>query len=168
MSSHKDMSSRKDMPSQKDMSQKGRDEREAAIERAVRALAQRDHSAAELRAKLGRAGVSEQAQSEAVETVERIGYVDDERFARDRAARLAERGYGDEWIRADLEARGVGADTVMASLAALEPEGERAERTASAAGDGERALRRLARRGFSEATLEHLADAALRADSPKE
>jgi regulatory protein len=154
--------------SQKDMSQKGRDEREAAIERAVRALAHRDHSAAELRAKLGRAGVSEQAQSDALETVERIGYVDDERFAHDRAARLAERGYGDEWIRADLEARGVDADTVMASLAALEPEDERAERTASAAEDGERALRRLARRGFSEATLEHLADAALRADSPRE
>ena len=44
-----------------------------------------------------------------VETLARVGYLDDERFARDRAAQLAGRGYGDEWIRADLEAQGVAA-----------------------------------------------------------
>jgi regulatory protein len=150
-----------------DMAQDEADEREVAIERAVRVLARRDHSAADLRAKLDRTGLSDQAQTDAVETLERIGYVDDERFARDRAGRLAERGYGDDWIRADLEAQGVDAETVAASVAALEPEAERADRAAAGTGDAERCLRRLARRGFSEETIERLA-AALRADGAKE
>ena len=93
-------------------------------------------------------------QTDAVEALERIGYVDDRRFALDRAARLAERGYGDEWIRADLEAQGVAAETASASLAVLEPEAERAERVAASAGRGVRAVRLLARRGFSDETLE--------------
>jgi regulatory protein len=145
----------------------GADEREVAIDRAVRALARRDHSTAGLRAKLGRGGLSEQAQTDALETLERIGYVDDLRFARDRAVVLAERGYGDDWIRADLEAQGVDAETAEASVAALEPEVERADRAAAGTGDAERCLRRLARRGFSEETIERLA-AALRADGAKE
>ncbi len=143
------------------------DERDVAIDRAVRALARRDHSAAGLRAKLGRTGLSEQAQTDALDTLERIGYVDDLRFARDRAVVLAERGYGDDWIRADLEAQGVDAETAAASVAALEPEDERADRAAAGTGDAERCLRRLARRGFSEETLERLA-AALHAGGWKE
>jgi regulatory protein len=129
-------------------------EREAAIERAVRALARRDHSAAELGAKLARAGVSEAAREEAVETLERVGYIDDGRFALDRAVQLAERGYGDEWVRADLEARGTSPQATEAALAALEPESERAARTASQAGDAVRQARLLARRGFSDDTIE--------------
>jgi regulatory protein len=132
----------------------GGSEREAAIERAVRALARRDHSAAGLKAKLDRAGVSAAVQTQALDALERIGYVDDVRFACDRAGRLAERGYGDAWIRADLEAQGVDSETVAASVDALEPECERAERVAARAGNGVRAARLLARRGFSDETLE--------------
>jgi regulatory protein len=143
-------------------------EREAAIERAVRALARRDHSAAELGAKLERAGISEAAQADAVETLERIGYVDDGRFARDRAVRLAERGYGDEWIRADLDARGVAPEAADAALAALEPEDERAERAASTAGDAVRGARLLARRGFSDDAIEHVLARALHTTDRKQ
>jgi regulatory protein len=150
------------------MAQDRADERQVAIDRAVRTLARRDHSAAGLRAKLGRAGLSEHAQADAVEMLERIGYVDDARFARDRAARLAERDYGDDWISADLAAHGVDAETVAAIVAALEPEDERAGRAISAAADAERAVRRLARRGFSEETIERLAVAALHADGQRE
>ena len=142
-------------------------EREAAIDRAVRALARRDHSAASLRAKLDRAGVSEAAQAQAVEALERIGYVDDSRFAHERAARLAERGYGDRWILADLEAQGVAAETVSASLAVLEPESERAERVAVKAGRGVRAVRLLARRGFSDETIERLLARGVARDGPE-
>jgi regulatory protein len=143
-------------------------EREAAIERAVRALARRDHSAAELEAKLERAGISEAAQADAVETLERIGYVDDGRFARDRAVRLAERGYGDEWIRADLDARGVAPEAADAALAVLEPEDERAERAASTAGDAVRGARLLARRGFSDDAIEHVLARALHTTDRKQ
>jgi regulatory protein len=150
------------------MPQDGADERQIAIDRAVRALARRDHSSAGLRAKLGRAGLSDQAQVDAVETLERIGYVDDVRFAGGRAVRLAERGYGDDWIRADLAAHGVDAETVAAIVVALEPEVERAGRAVSGAAGAERAIRRLARRGFSEETIERLAAVALRADGQRE
>ena len=129
-------------------------ERDAALDRAVRALARRDHSAAGLKAKLDRAGVSEPAQAHVLEALERVGYVDDARFARDRAVRLAERGYGDEWIRADLVSQGVATETASASVALLEPEEDRAQRVAAKAGNDVRAVRLLARRGFSDGTLE--------------
>ena len=61
--------------------------------------------------------------SQALETLERIGYVDDERFARMRAEQLAERGSGDALIRDDLERRGLAADVVELAIGALEPSG---------------------------------------------
>ena len=147
------------MPSEEAVSAEER-ERQKALDRAVRALARRDHSAAELRAKLDRAGISEDAQTDAVGTLERVGYVDDARYARDRAAHLAGRGYGDEWIRADLE-------TAEPALTALEPEVERAGREATKAGGGTRAVRTLARRGFSEDTLESLLAGGIADDLPE-
>jgi regulatory protein len=143
------------------------DERRAVLDRAVRALARRDHSAASLRAKLDRAGVSESAREDAVETLERAGYVDDARFARDRAAHLAARGYGDDWIRADLAAQGVNREAAEPALEALEPEGERATRQAAKAGGGVRAVRALARRGFSEGSLERLLATVVADDLPE-
>jgi regulatory protein len=132
------------------------EERERALDKAVRALARRDHSAASLRAKLERAGISAGAQGDALESLERGGYVDDGRFARQRAAQLAEKGYGDDWIRADLAAQGVGAEAAGRALDELEPERTRAEREWSRLGGGSRALRSIARRGFAEDTLETL------------
>src|SRR5689334_21750225 len=94
-------------------------EDERAVDRAVRALARRDHSAASLRTKLERAGLSESAQSAALDVLQRGGYVDDSRFARDRAAVLADRGYGDAWIHADLERQGIYRETAETAVAAL-------------------------------------------------
>jgi regulatory protein len=132
------------------------DERRDALDRATRALARRDHSAASLRAKLERAGMSEGAQDDALETLARAGYLDDGRFARDRAAHLAARGYGDVWIRADLESQSVSAEVIEVALRVLEPEAERVAREAPRLGGGLRAARSLARRGFSEESLEPL------------
>jgi SOS response regulatory protein OraA/RecX len=84
----------------------------------------------------------------------RAGYVDDGRYASERAAVLAERAYGDAWIRAELDRQGVERETAEAAVAGLEPEAERALRVAAKAGGGLRAVRFLARRGFSEETLE--------------
>ena len=139
------------------MSQKVDDEEgREALDRSVRALARRDHSVASLRAKLERAGIPEAAQAEALDTLARAGYLDDARFARARAVQLAERGYGDEWIRGDLDAQGVGVEAAAAALAELQPEAERAERESVRLGGGLRAVRSLARRGFAEQTLEAL------------
>ena len=125
------------------------------VDRAVRALARRDHSAESLRAKLARAGVPEDAQNDALETLERAGYVDDARFARARAEQLAARGYGDEWIRADLDAQGVAAEPADA-IARLEPEAVRARGEWAKLRGGLAAARTMARRGFAEETLEAL------------
>jgi regulatory protein len=126
---------------------------EGAVDRAVKALARRDHSSASLKAKLLRAGVPDDASEDAIDTLARAGYVDDVRFARDRAEHLAAKGYGDEWIRGDLEGQGAPADD---AIAALDPENARAEREAERLGGGVKALRTLARRGFSEESLEPL------------
>jgi regulatory protein len=143
----------------------GEVEREEALDRAVRALARRDHSAQSLRAKLEQAGFSEQGRDAAVEVLTGAGYLDDERFARGRADRLAARGYGDDWIRADLEAQGVAREVAESALLGLRPERERAVREARKLEAGTRAVRILQRRGFSEDALEGVLTGAV-ADDP--
>jgi SOS response regulatory protein OraA/RecX len=140
-------------------------EQAQAVDHAVRWLARRDHSAAGLRAKLDRTGLSESARAAALEALERAGYLDDGRFARARAVLLADRGYGDAWIRADLERQGVGRETAESAVAALEAERERALRQAAKAGVGDRTLRSLSRRGFSTEALEAVAAAAVAEDA---
>ncbi len=131
-------------------------ERPDAVETALRALRFRDRTAAELEARLEQRGVGEAEREQALETLERIGYVDDERFARTRAERLADRGSGDALIRADLERRGLAAEAVELALGSLEPERERAERIAELRGRTVKTARYLASRGFGDEALEAL------------
>jgi SOS response regulatory protein OraA/RecX len=143
----------------------GPGEAERAVDHAVRALARRDHSTASLRRKLDRAGVSESAQAAALDVLGRAGYVDDGRFAADRAVVLAQRGYGDAWIRADLERQGVERGVAESAVAVLEAEPERARREAARAGGGLRAVQFLGRRGFSEDALEAVASTVVADDA---
>jgi regulatory protein len=131
-------------------------ERPDAVETALRALRFRDRTAAELEARLEQRGVGEAEREQALETLERIGYVDDERFARTRAERLADRGSGDALIRDDLERRGLAAEVVELALGSLEPERERAERIAELRGRTAKTARYLASRGFGDEALEAL------------
>jgi SOS response regulatory protein OraA/RecX len=94
-----------------------------------------------------------------LERLAAAGYLDDGRVLRERARRLAERGYGDAAIRVDLARRGGDSDAVEQALTALEPEAERIERLLRTLGDGPRTLRTLARRGFSDAVLERVSEA---------
>ena len=127
---------------------------EDAVEQALRALRHRDRSAAELDARLERRGVGEAEREQALETLERVGYVDDDRFARARAEQLAARGAGDALIRHDLEGRGLAAEHVEAALAALEPERDRAAEIAARRGRSLKTARYLASRGFDPDALE--------------
>jgi len=140
-------------------------EEERAVERAVQALSRRDHSVAGLRAKLDRAGLSASAQAAALDRLERAGYLDDVRYAHGRAALLADRGYGDGWIRADLERQGFDRETADSAMAALEAEPERALREVARGSGGTRGLRSLARRGFSEDVLEAVAAVVIAQDA---
>jgi SOS response regulatory protein OraA/RecX len=133
---------------------KSKPERRDPLDEAVRALARRDYSARGLDARLERAGIDDAARAEAVAALERSGYLDDERVARDRAARLADRGQSDAAIRFDLERQALAAETIEAALASLESEVERAKAVAVGLGGGEKAARTLVRRGFAEESIE--------------
>ncbi len=128
----------------------------APLDLAIRVLRFRDRTAAELEARLEQRGVGEAERVQALETLERIGYVDDERFARTRAEQLAERGSGDALIRDDLERRGLAAEVIDLAVGVLEPERERAARIADHRGRSVKTARYLASKGFGEEALEGL------------
>jgi regulatory protein len=120
------------------------------LDLAARSLRHRDRSTREVEDRLARAGVDADRRAETIETLARLGYVDDARFAAGRAADLAGRGWGDEAIRLRLEEAGVGVEEVEAALAGLEPERERAAALVARDGASPRTARRLLAKGFAE------------------
>jgi len=89
-----------------------------AYQRALRRLARRDHSVAELRRALLERGHDEEEVEATIDRLRRERYVDDsgfaERFAR---SRMANQGHGRMRIRQDLRLRGVERRTVEAGIA---------------------------------------------------
>jgi regulatory protein len=126
------------------------------VDIAARALQHRDRSRADVLARLERAGVGAEERAAALETLERLGWVDDARFAVTRAAALAGRGNGDAAIRADLEASGVDPEQVEEAVGSLEPELERARAIVGETGATPARARALARKGFGDETVEAL------------
>ncbi|HEY3961332.1 MAG TPA: regulatory protein RecX [Gaiellaceae bacterium] len=125
-----------------------------AFERAARSLEHRDRSRADVVARLERAGVAADELEATLEKLERVGWVDDIRFATSRAMALAERGHGDAAIRADLADSGVEVDKIDAALAGLVPELERARSVVAERGATPATARFLARKGFDDETVE--------------
>jgi SOS response regulatory protein OraA/RecX len=128
--------------------------RSDALARAARALKPRDRSRASLDDRLVRAGIPAATRAEALETLERVGLVDDARVAASRARHLADRGFGDAAIRHDLESEGVAAELVAEAVAELEPERERAKSLAAKRGADLKTARWLAGRGFDTSSIE--------------
>ena len=124
------------------------------IEVAARSLRHRDRSRSEIDERLAKAGVGEEERAAALERLTQLGYVDDDRFAADRAAALAGRGQGDAAIRFDLQGRGVDPDAIEAALAGLLPEAERAVELADRLGRTPKTMGRLRRKGFGADALE--------------
>jgi regulatory protein len=129
-----------------------------AFELALRALASKERTVAELRAWLERRGCEPEAIAAAVGRLVEVDQLDDARFARRFADDKRElRGWGSERIEEALAARGVEAAEIAAALAA-DDEPAQVERAsallaargaalADEAGRG-RALAFLARRGY--------------------
>jgi SOS response regulatory protein OraA/RecX len=141
--------------------------RHEALQASARALRQRDLSTRELEERLRRRGDVAPADREAaIGALCEAGLVDDARFAHSRAQALVERGHGDAAIRADLERRGIEADTIAAALAELEAERDRAAAIVAVRGGGPATARHLARRGFDEDVVE-AAMAAGGTDAPR-
>ena len=124
------------------------------IELAARALRHRDRSRQQVDERLERAGVGEDRRRDALDMLERVGYVDDERFALARAAGLADRGYGDEGIRHLLEGEGVPPEAIDRAVSELRPEPERAAQIVCERGASPRTAAQLARKGFAEESVE--------------
>ena len=124
------------------------------IELAATSLVRGDRTRRELDERLERAGIDAEEREAALETLERVGYVDDARVAVLRAEALAARGQGDEAIRFDLERRGLAAEHVEAALAALQPEAERVRVLAERLGPTPKTLSQLRRKGFAADSLE--------------
>jgi SOS response regulatory protein OraA/RecX len=125
-----------------------------AVDAAARALARRDRSEADVLEVLRRKGVPEDEAVEAVETLRRVGAVDDGRFAEAGAASLAERGFGDAAIVFRLEREGVTRELAERAIAPLEPEPKRARRLAARRGATAKTARWLASRGFAQDSVE--------------
>ncbi|MEX0673170.1 MAG: RecX family transcriptional regulator [Gaiellaceae bacterium] len=128
--------------------------RAEALAWAVRALRRRDYSARALDRRLEQAGLRSHERRAALDTLERAGLLDDERFALARAESLAERGFGNEAIRWQLEREGVDPDLVGRAVLSLPPERERATEVAARRGAGRATAAFLARRGFAEESVE--------------
>jgi len=124
------------------------------IEVAARSLRHHDRSRAEIDERLAKAGVGELERPEALDRLERLGYVDDARFAATRAAALADRGQGDAAIRFDLRGRGIAEEAIETALAGLASEVERAVQLAEQLGRTPKAAARLRRKGFGADALE--------------
>jgi regulatory protein len=127
-----------------------------ATDVALRALRHRDLSRSGLDERLARAGVDADERRETIERLAETGLVSDERYARERARVLAERGAGDDAIRVDLRRHGVERALADSAVEELEPEPDRASRVFARRGGGEQALRYLARKGFGREALEGL------------
>jgi SOS response regulatory protein OraA/RecX len=124
------------------------------LEIAAAALRHRDRSRREVEERLARAGVDGDERDDALETLERLGYLDDTRFAAGRAEALAARGFGDEAIRHDLAEHGVAAEAVEAALGALAPESARAQELVERLGATAKTAAALTRKGFAPESLE--------------
>jgi regulatory protein len=122
----------------------------AALRTATTALQRRDRSARELEQRLDQRGIAPVERDRTLATLRTAGFVDDRRFARERARSLASRMSGDALIRDDLERRGIEPDEIDAVLAELEPEVDRAAAVVTRRGRGAKTARYLASRGFGE------------------
>ena len=129
----------------------------AARDSALRALARREHSAAELKSKLTRRGHDEQTAVGIVERLAGYGLQSDGRYAEMLARNRMQQGYGPLRIEAELAAAGIDDAEAAAAIAELECDwGERARQVCrrkfksapADAADWQRQYRFLAARGF--------------------
>lgn len=120
-----------------------------AHDAALRALRHRDRTELEIDEHLRARGFSDDDRSRAIESLRHTGLVDDERFARSRAASLAERSAGNALIRARLAEAGISGELVDGALEAIEGEVVRARRIVARRGSSPKSARYLHGKGFS-------------------
>ncbi len=89
---------------------------EAVRKQALNMLARREHSGAELRAKLAAKGFPSDIIDDALSDLNRSGWQSDERFVEAFVRVRGERGYGPARIRAELRERGIDDELIAMHL----------------------------------------------------
>ncbi|MGQ0502194.1 MAG: regulatory protein RecX [Panacagrimonas sp.] len=87
---------------------------------AMRILARREHSVAQIRRKLAARGHDAQTTADVVESLTEAGWQSDARFAETLARSRANQGYGPLRIRAELKEARVPDEQIRAAFAALD------------------------------------------------
>ena len=132
-------------------------------ERALRLLARREHSRAELSRKLAPHAESPEALDAVLDDLAARDLLSDERYV-DMRLRARQARLGDARLAYELRTQGVSAELIEAALAAGDDEQLRAQRVwqhkfgtlASDANDRARQARFLASRGFSTETIRRI------------
>ena len=102
-----------------------RTESERAIDLAYKAVARRDLTVAELRARLVRKHVSPEAIDDAVAELEETGFLDDARYARQFAEDKRELDrWGSDRIATDLRRRGIAPQLIDAAVSSYDRDSE--------------------------------------------
>jgi regulatory protein len=132
-----------------------RDSPEAALAAGLRLLAQREHAAAELKAKLTERSFDAAAVEAALQRLAGDGWLDDARYAAMLLRHRADQGYGERRIVAELRQWQVASGIIQATLDAFEAEWPSLALRQARRRYGEtlpsesgRALRHLLQRGF--------------------
>ena len=94
---------------------------DAVRKQALDMLARREHSGAELQAKLTAKGFPPDITRTALMELRRSGWLDDERFTEAFIRARSDRGYGPARIRAELKERGVDDEVISSHLDAHDP-----------------------------------------------
>lgn len=136
-----------------------------ARECALRLLARREHSAAELKARLGRRGMSPEAAAEVIDGLRQAGWQSDTRYAELLARSRVRQGYGPIRVQAELRAANVEPQTISAVIEAADVNWQellqqvwarRFGRLPASAKEAARQARYLAGRGFEPAAIRQL------------
>lgn len=89
----------------------------ACLDKALRILARRDHSCTELIRKLRQHDYDPQSIQAVINECQRLGYLDDKRFANTYCEQLLRKGYGPNVIKQKLYAKGLPRGIIQKCLA---------------------------------------------------
>jgi regulatory protein len=109
---------------------------QSAFDKAIRLLAQRSRTAAELERALQKAGIAAEERASAMERVRKLGYIDDAEVARARASARLKQGNAPRLVAKKLQAQGIEESAARAA----------AQDAAATASEEELAARALQRR----------------------
>lgn len=129
---------------------------------ALRALARREYSAAQLKAKLEQRGFADDTADHALEQLAQAGWQSDARFAEMLVRNRIEQGYGPQRITHDLEQAGIPVAELKAALLAAEADwnarcvalhAKKFGAAPAGAAEWQKQYRFLASRGFEPAQI---------------